>query len=65
MWELDSDFLNIHGDLVIELAQNDSDEAKKEAVEVLISECQEQIDWFNGQIENLNALQEQMRQGEF
>jgi hypothetical protein len=29
MLELDSDFLNVHGDLVVDLVQNDSDEAKK------------------------------------
>lgn len=57
VWELESSFLEVIGVLDIAMSQSDVDNAKKEAIEMLIKECQAHMYWINNQLDRLIELQ--------
>lgn len=55
VWDLNSDFLALSIDL--EFEKDETEEVKAAAVEDLIDYCQDQINWYEDQIEMLKEVQ--------
>lgn len=56
VWELKSKFLEAEMDMDIEYSQNDVDEVETAAIESLIDNCKEHIQWWQDQIDMLNEM---------
>lgn len=55
-WYLESSWLDHSSDFCGDFGLNDIEGVKAEAIELLKNTCNEHIDWYKGQIENLEKV---------